>query len=185
MGNKIYNWFLAILLVVLVGIVLFFGSSVYTDLNKWTENKRAANEQNNEALFYGRKELSIEKVEENKHESYINPFGDVNLEDDIEERALRFYLYYMTNQKVDAPNNEGFYEITDERINFLLEVLDHKIYRYESIYRDILMRWKNHDYTSILEEHYKILMLLDKKDGRATRTLTSEEEQLLLKTIPH
>ena len=178
MKGKIFNWILSILLVILISVFLILGTSIYKDIKEVKEYSDSAKvyEDTNDIEFK-KKELSLDK---NKDASYVNPFGDVHRPDAIDERTLRFYIYYMTNQKVDAPNDEGYYQISNERINFLLEVLDHKIYTFETTYRDILTRWKNNDYSLILEDHYEVLRLLNKKDGRATRLLTTQEEQALL-----
>lgn len=125
MRRIIYRSFVSILLLILISVFLILGASIYRDLKKLKVDKESeiVAEQINNLEELNKKELSM--IKDNKA-SYSNPFGDIHKVDDIDERTLRFYIYYMTNQKVDAPKEEGFYQITNERIKFSLEVLDKK-----------------------------------------------------------
>lgn len=120
--------------------------------------------------------------EEKKEISYTNPFGNKIEPQEIEEINVLNYIHWMSHQKVNAENKWGFYEITDERIDWLLDALDqtgHTILNNED-YKEILTRWKNDDFTNIVDDHNYVWGIqggTDEKSGKATGVLNEEQEQ--------
>ncbi|MEI3605754.1 DUF6241 domain-containing protein [Pseudogracilibacillus sp. SE30717A] len=120
--------------------------------------------------------------EEKKEISYTNPFGNKIEPQEIEEINVLNYIHWMSHQKVNAENKWGFYEITDERIDWLLDALDqagHSIFNTEN-YKEILTRWKNDDFTNIVDDHNYVWGIqggTDEKSGKATGVLNEEQEQ--------
>ncbi len=111
--------------------------------------------------------------EEKQENSYTNPFGNKIEPQEIEEINVLNYIHWMSHQKVQAGNKWGFYEITDERIDWLLDALDqtgHTILNNED-YKEILTRWKNDDFTNIVDDHNYVWGIqggTDEKSGKAT-----------------
>ncbi|MGP4040403.1 DUF6241 domain-containing protein [Gracilibacillus sp. D59] len=188
MWNKIYRWVLSISVIGIIGLITYIGINIYLDNETRSEQKAVVKSEveeleeektdNKEELALT--ELSKDKLAENNEKGYLNVFGDPKSKDEITEKMFKKYLNYMAHQKVYAEQMWGFYEITPERIDFLLEVLEIKTYEQEEVYKDILTRWKQGEFSQAVEDHNKVWKLQDGNVGRATRLLTEEEEQAIL-----
>ncbi|HLU21033.1 MAG TPA: DUF6241 domain-containing protein [Bacillaceae bacterium] len=66
--------------------------------------------------------------------------------------------------------------MTPERINWLLASLDKAKLEHEELYREILIRWNNGDFSRVDKDHNAIWDLENGSIGRATGLLTPEEE---------
>ncbi len=138
------------------------------------------------AIFLSNSVVNKEKNEDKNSEKHttkkLNPFGTTFEKVDTEEINFLEYIHWMSHQKVKAEDKWGFYEITNERIDWLLSALEeteHQIVYYAQ-YKDILMKWKNLDYSTIVEDHnfvWEKLGGLDEGGGKATGILTEEDEQ--------
>lgn len=80
---------------------------------------------------------------------YVNPFREEYNPEQLTDRHYQDYIHKMSHQKVIADTKWGFYRITDERIDWLLESLDitYDFLKDGKIYREILTRWKNEDFS--------------------------------------
>ncbi|SEI02510.1 hypothetical protein SAMN05192559_107210 [Halobacillus karajensis] len=83
----------------------------------------------------------------------------------------------MSHQKVRAAEKWGFYEMTDERINWLRsavqtnnDLMDAKLYK------EILNKWSKRDFTTIDVDHNR-WRLERGTVGKANGVLTPEEEK--------
>lgn len=184
MGNKIYKWVLSIVIIGFIGIIVFISIDFLTGVetksqedDTRTDDNLTDMEEDEETEDQEIKELSQEKEQENKDADYINPFGDTFTKKTLEESQYQKYINYMAHQKVYADRMYGFYKITPERIDFLLEVLDIQSYQHEEVYRDILSRWKEGDFSEAVEDHNRVWTLQNGDVGKATRLLTEEEEK--------
>lgn len=90
-------------------------------------------------------------------------------------------IHYMTHQKVYAETKWGALEITDERIDSMLETLDSTDFEDEDFYRDTLNSWKDGDFSNAVEVHNRIWDAREGNIGEATRLMTEEEEQEYIK----
>ncbi|MDG5789853.1 DUF6241 domain-containing protein [Evansella sp. AB-P1] len=95
----------------------------------------------------------------------------------MSEGAVQNAIHHMSHQKVFAKEKWGHIQITDERINRLLEVIDYNSYSHEELYRQILERWAIGDFSQAVEDHNSIWRLQNGTIGKATRLLTEEEEK--------
>jgi Family of unknown function (DUF6241) len=105
-----------------------------------------------------------------------NPFeGDVKTP--ISEKLMRQYIHAMSHQKVRAGEKWSFFEITDERIAFLLQQLDEKNYKNDEEYRDILTRWQKRDFSQAVGDHNTVWRLMGGNIGKAKGLLSAKQEK--------
>ena len=109
-----------------------------------------------------------------------NPFGEPFLSP-INEGVMQQYIHAMSHQKVEADKKWSFYEMTEERIDYLLAELDKDNYKHEDVYREILLKWKDGNFTEANHDHNEVWALQNGSVGRAEGLLSSEEEQAYLK----
>lgn len=128
-----------VLLFVFIGTAFLF---VGCSSGQGTNDANANNEQNDET---GKAEQRVSTEEADEIE--LNPFGNTVQKKDMDDHYMLSYIHYMSHQKVRAEHKWGFYEITDERIQWLLDALDEAIYPLDrkEKYREILTRWANGD----------------------------------------
>lgn len=124
-------------------------------------------------------EVEVEWVEE---EVYLNPFGDPMELAELTDGAYQNYIHKMSHQKVVANVKWGFYEITNERINWLLEGLSVAELEHKQTYQDILVRWASGDFSQVDKDHNTVWQLQGGTIGEATGILSPEEEQAYIKT---
>lgn len=167
-------WSLIGLIGVLVGVFLIL---VFTD-----------SPQSPEKADKEKKETAVQAaatVEENDADAEIeaeapNPFGQKSTLADLTDEDYRNYIHKMSHQKVKADEKWGFYEITPERIDWLLQGLDQVNLKSEDVYRDILERWKAEDFSKVDQDHNAIWQLQGGTIGKATGILNAEEEEAFL-----
>lgn len=130
-----------------------------------------------------------EQVEETEPESdtdipvvvYVESSDDVEklfpltmTEDEVQKK-----IHHMSHQKVRAEHKWNNLQITQERIERLLEVVEHNKdkYTHYELYNDILVRWKNGDFSKADKDHNSVWELQGGTIGKAVGLLTAEEEQ--------
>lgn len=106
------------------------------------------------------------------------------------DEQFQDYLHKMSHQKVIADTKWGFYEITEERITWLLETLNNEKVKselkYPETYHSILTRWDGANFTQIDKEHNAIWRLQGGTIGIATGILSKEAEAAYIKnTVEH
>ncbi|TYR75228.1 hypothetical protein FZC79_10710 [Rossellomorea vietnamensis] len=109
-----------------------------------------------------------------------NPFGEPFLSP-INEKVMQQYIHAMSHQKVEAKQKWSFYEMTDERILYLLGELDKGDYEHEQVYRDILVKWQEGNFSEVDHDHNEVWTLRGGTVGAAKGILSSEEEQAYLR----
>jgi len=107
----------------------------------------------------------------------LNQFGDSQSVTELTEGNFNNYIHGMSHQKVKASKKWSFYEITDNRIKWLLNSLDVIEVEHENTYRRILTKWNKGDFSKIDEDHNGIWAIQDGTVGKATGILTPEEEK--------
>ncbi|MGD7049691.1 hypothetical protein FZC83_16790 [Rossellomorea marisflavi] len=105
-----------------------------------------------------------------------NPFEE-DVKTPISEKLMRQYIHAMSHQKVRAGEKWSFFEITDERIAFLLQQLDEKNYKNDEEYRDILTRWQKGDFSQAVGDHNTVWRLMGGNIGKAKGLLSSKQEK--------
>lgn len=161
-----------VLLFVVIGTAFLVGCSS----GQGPDDANANNEQNDET---GKAEQRVSTEEADEVE--LNPFGHTVQKKDMDDHYMLSYIHYMSHQKVRAEHKWGFYEITDERIQWLLDALDEAIYPLdrEEKYREILTRWANGDFSQVDKDHNFVWKIQGgtKEEEKATGILSEEEEK--------
>ena len=104
-----------------------------------------------------------------------NPFGG-QFTTLTEEEILNF-MHGMSHQKVIAEEKWIYYEMTNERIQFLLHVVKNGNYENSDDYLDILNRWAKEDFSDADKDHNRIWNLQGGTVGKATGVMSPKEEQ--------
>ena len=110
------------------------------------------------------------------HSGDENPFGE-KVKTPLSEDLIREYIHAMSHQKVRAKEKWSFFQITDERIDYLLGQLKINKYEDEYVYEDILTSWKEGDFSGVVEDHNTIWRMQDGNIGKATSPLNAEQEK--------
>lgn len=105
-----------------------------------------------------------------------NPFEE-GVKTPISEKLMRQYIHAMSHQKVRAGEKWSFFEITDERIVFLLQQLDEKTYKNDEEYREILTRWEKGDFSQAVSDHNTVWRLMGGTIGKAKGLLSAKQEK--------
>lgn len=91
----------------------------------------------------------------------------------------------MSHQKVKAEDKWGFFEMTEERINWLRESLEQEAIMSHltdaDVYLDILNRWHEGDFSEVDQDHNAIWRLQGGSIGKATGILSEEKEEHYIK----
>jgi Family of unknown function (DUF6241) len=106
----------------------------------------------------------------------INPF-ESKVKTPLKEEYIQQYIHAMSHQKVSADEKWSYFEITDSRIDFLLNQLEINNYEYERLYKDILTSWKEGDFSDSVSHHNDVWKLQNGTIGIATGLLSPEEEE--------
>jgi len=104
-----------------------------------------------------------------------NPFGSEN--STLSEEDILNYMHGMSHQKVIADEKWLHYEMTNERILFLINVIENGQYEHEEVVMDILTRWKEGDFSQADKDHNAIWSIQGGTIGKATGVMSSEQEQ--------
>ncbi|WP_421381973.1 DUF6241 domain-containing protein [Bacillus salacetis] len=110
-----------------------------------------------------------------------NPFGEPFISP-IKEDIMQQYIHALSHQKVEAEKKWSFYEITDDRILYLLNELDYGDYTYKETYREILNRWYQKDFSEADRDHNRIWSLLGGTVGKAEGVLSKKEEKQFIES---
>ncbi|MBV6685725.1 hypothetical protein KV679_18715 [Bacillus sp. JRC01] len=105
-----------------------------------------------------------------------NPFEE-DVKTPISEKLMRQYIHAMSHQKVRAGEKWSFFEITDERIAFLLQQLDEKNYKNDEEYREILTQWQKGDFSQAVGDHNTVWRLMGGNIGKAKGLLSAKQEK--------
>lgn len=107
-----------------------------------------------------------------------NPFGSNNAM--LAEDELLTYMHGMSHQKVIADEKWIHYQMTNERIQFLISVIEAGSYENSDLLLEILNRWKEADFTKADKDHNAIWQLQGGTIGKATGVMSNEEEKRYL-----
>jgi len=113
--------------------------------------------------------FSSEKEPTNNHESIPT------------ESQFIDYIHGMTHQKVQADEKWSLYEMNDKNISNLLDTLEkikgQQTYEHYDFYYETLIQWKKGNFENAVDVHNQIWRWSGGTTGKATRSLTDEEEQ--------
>ncbi|MGB8001062.1 MAG: DUF6241 domain-containing protein [Anaerobacillus sp.] len=114
---------------------------------------------------------------------YIGDGEESIVEDGIpSENKFQDYIHGMTHQKVVADKKWGIYQISEERIDNMLQVLDNikgtkDEYKHFDFYLETLKEWDKGNFGNAVDVHNYIWNLNGGTIGKAKRLMTTEEEQ--------
>lgn len=86
----------------------------------------------------------------------------------------------MSHQKVIASAKWGAIEMSEKNIDTLLYIIEENVYINEDVLKGILDKWKAGDFSEIVEDHNTVWELQGGTIGKATGTMTPEEEQAFI-----
>lgn len=159
--KKGLNWTLGILSVIVVVGLIAVGFFFY------------------QAFTYEPETESEAKTEEvvAPEESSVEATVDFEVESGTSEYKFQQTLHEMTHQKVYATEKWGSEQITDEKINEMLAILEKEEFENEDFYHEVLTAWKEGDFSNAVEAHNEIWKWQGGTIGKAQRLLTAEEER--------
>ncbi|WP_347862283.1 DUF6241 domain-containing protein [Salimicrobium sp. PL1-032A] len=169
MQGKVVLWTLGVLL--LIGIGAFF---LYSG-GETSGNEAAPGEETGSGEKV--EELSEDKFENTENEEDLNPFGDEHQTSEVPEQVVQDYIHQMSHQKVEAEKKWGFYRISPERIDWLMQAVETNDYTHGNTYADILSSWNEGDFSQADKQHNTIWRMQGGNVGKATGVLSAEEEQ--------
>ena len=176
-GEHMMRWLFWILGGIAVGFILVFGILFYNDFNTVVESR------NNADLTNEISKEDDDELTETKESIKLNPFNHNIQAEDLNDDIVQGYIHKMSHQKVRAEEKRGFYLNSPERVEWLLQALDVAAeLEHEDLYRDILTRWKNGDFSKADKDHNAIWELQDGEVGKAHGLLTPEEEEIFIKS---
>lgn len=161
------------IIVLLVGGFIFV---VYTDFSQTFESTK------DEEITEKEEPVKKEKEAEDETDNGENPFSNSMKQEEMTDEKIMDYLHKMSHQKIHAEAKWGFYEITDERIEWLLKSItktEEKLI-HQDVYERILDRWEDGDFSNSVDDHNMIWKLQGGSIGKALRLLTEEEEATYL-----
>ena len=161
--------------------ILFIAIALIIAVVIYAFNTLSTNETLNELGTAETSGTSEQVVTDNEEEPIIGnvPTAEEVKEEfplDLSEVAVQNSIHHMSHQKVAASQKWGHMQITQERIERLIEVVEANNYTYSRTYLDILERWQKGDFSQADEDHNRIWRLQGGTVGEATRLLTPEEE---------
>ncbi|GEN44421.1 DUF6241 domain-containing protein [Alkalibacillus haloalkaliphilus] len=176
----IYKWIVGTLLTILLSIVIFFAVVVLLD-----RAEASSEDEEREALPVGRivdaeEEDDEEEIDRGEvHTVELNPFGEPVSQSELTKHEVRDYIHKMSHQKIEADIKRGFYLITDERIQWLIDGVEQARGEMpgDDVYLDILSRWAQDDFSRVDEDHNVIWNMQNGEIGEATGILNEEEER--------
>ncbi|RWZ55335.1 hypothetical protein EQV77_11880 [Halobacillus fulvus] len=160
-----------------IGLIAFFsivliGSGTYYALNGFLQDSRASIPEE-ERLPETETEAQFVDVTENE--------GDEEESEEQEgipsEFSFRENIHKMTHQKIYATKKWGHLQITDERLDKMLQTLDEADYTNEAFFREVLTAWQEGDFSNAVDVHNQIWKEKDGTVGEALRLMTADEEQ--------
>ncbi|MBU6081555.1 MULTISPECIES: DUF6241 domain-containing protein [Allobacillus] len=177
----IWKWILPILIVAIVVAGTYYWMNP-NFLGESNETEPEVDEEIEQAREQAKEDVTEEEIEEYQKEGK-NPFGQKREQSELNEAYYREYIHGMSHQKVKANKKWGFYLITQERIDWLLNGLDEISINNEDIYRDILTRWSNGDFSQADEDHNTIWRMQNGTVGEAYGVMSEEEEAAYIEQV--
>jgi Family of unknown function (DUF6241) len=156
------------MVVLILGLTYWFISDLDWSLKEKAEEAKAISEETGSSV-------DPERYVDNGEESITS--------DGIpSENKFQDYIHGMTHQKVVAEDKWGIYQISEERIDNMLEVLDKvkgtaEEYKYQDFYVEALTEWDKGNFNNAVDVHNHIWNLNGGTIGKAERLMTTEEEQ--------
>ncbi|KSU60409.1 hypothetical protein AS034_16340 [[Bacillus] enclensis] len=177
MSKKLVMYILgSVLLVTVMGVYLVVGS---LDQPARDSETAGSAEAGSAAESAATADADADKPDSSVEANNSNPFEN-DVRTPLKETHMQQYIHAMSHQKVQAKEKWSFFEITGERIDFLLGQLETNKYEHEDLYRGILKNWKEGDFSNAVKDHNAIWRLQEGTVGIATGLLNPEAEEAFL-----
>ncbi|MEK4130180.1 DUF6241 domain-containing protein [Solibacillus sp. FSL W8-0474] len=98
--------------------------------------------------------------------------------EEMTEPAMQQLIHNLSHQKIKSSHKWGALQITQERVDRLLEIATNNkdIYTHAIVYMDILSSWSEGDFSQAVEEHNEIWTMQSGNVGKAYDLMSSVEE---------
>lgn len=162
--------------VVAIISVFYVGFTFYKDFTQDTGDQQRHNLNNEEQEQIAN---TNDTNDQHNEEKKTNPFNQKIQQAQLSDKHIRNYIHKMSHQKITADAKWGFYLITNERIDWLLDGLEKtdEELKNKDIYKDILKRWRAGDFSKVDQDHNAIWRLQDGTIGQAEGIMSEEEEK--------
>lgn len=97
------------------------------------------------------------------------------------EKDFADALHFMTHQKVEAFMKWGTLELTEERVDAMLEILEDTNFVHQFFYKRTLEQWKEGNFKNVVMVHNRIWEMAEGDIGKATAYLDEQEEESYIK----
>jgi hypothetical protein len=149
-----------------IGIISIFMVAGLLGFIFWYEVSQSTSEETaDKTEYYEADQDNTEGVSESEIPNTLS-------EDDLQQQ-----IHDMSHQKVKAAQKWGSLEVTTERIDHLISVVENGNYEHSHVYLDILYGWKDGDFSEADKDHNTIWRLQGGTVGKATGVLSVAEEQ--------
>ncbi|APH03835.1 DUF6241 domain-containing protein [Bacillus weihaiensis] len=163
-----------LILSTIVIVLLFFGILGVILVDMFDEDP--ASSTNTGQIDGGENKEITQSIDTTKKADVIeNPFEEDKKV--IVELDILNYMHGMSHQKVIADKKWIHYKISQERIEFLLDVIEEGNFKNKDTYNSILNKWLANDFSHADEDHNVIWKLQGGTVGKATGVMTKEQEE--------
>ncbi len=153
-----------------IAIVLISAAVFYFVVSGTTSEGNMENTTTTEERFQG---VEADTKEESDERVEINEDGEgIPSEYDFQNE-----LHYMTHQKVQARKKWGSIQITEVRLEEMIQIAEESNYLNRDFYLEVLNEWKNGDFTNAVDVHNQIWNERNGTVGKATGLMSESEEQ--------
>ncbi|MCD7035365.1 DUF6241 domain-containing protein [Metabacillus sp. GX 13764] len=97
------------------------------------------------------------------------------------EKEIMDTMHFMTHQKVMAEKKVGAVEMNKENIEKLYLIVQKSEFKRKKYLLQIATKWKNQDFSNIIEDHNYFWKLDGGKVGEAYRVLKASDEERFIK----
>lgn len=118
---------------------------------------------------------------EETEEKDLNPFGEEKKLEYLDDNDYANYIHGMSHQKVMSQEKWINYEMTQERIDWLLEGLENSKVPNAEVYKDILVRWQAGDFSQAVNDHNTVWAIQGGTIGEAYDLLSDKDEKDFIK----
>ncbi|WP_053075072.1 DUF6241 domain-containing protein [Ornithinibacillus californiensis] len=175
------KWIIVVLSITAILVIGFFGFIIVSDIKDSNANKNTSTNSLEDIRDATGGSVTDEQLD-SYEEKGLNPFGQIKSIDQLTDIDYQEYIHGMSHQKVAAEEKWGYYQITPDRVYWLLEGLDVVNLQHKETYKSILEKWANGDFSSADKDHNAIWALQGGTIGEATGILSPEEEKAFMES---
>ncbi|WP_058306447.1 DUF6241 domain-containing protein [Gracilibacillus massiliensis] len=175
MKNKmlgIIGWIVALGLgIAVIGFAIFI---IFALVSENSADEASQDETNEKEVT---ESVADKESKQQDQESIQEEVQEVDEEKILSENSFMNTLHKMTHQKIHAEEKWGAVEITQDRIDLMLNIAKDSTFTHRDFYMQALTAWQTGNFSNAVEVHNYIWERQNGTIGRASRLLTEEEEQ--------